>query len=331
MAIAPELLKATNGRGLAICTYGTAGTRKTLAIATLPAPVLVLDFEGGAGTLNPWIRTILSWSTMEPVTFSQQERLEVFERLDPHIRSLLPLPPGPYCDVISFDTLEPASWNTFMKVLGNFEHSYYRSLAIDSLQAFSVETQTLSKAMGINPKDISAVTREIIAQTPMSGQLWSPAQSYAQSVLNLITSIKNRGVMVYLTAGENIDKDYVTDPRSQTRDTKELPYSILGSVLMPGKMANEVVHAVDLLMHAKPHTRYQDGATVNNSIWVTRPEPLIGGSGAYWVAKDRYGRLPPVVEPNFVAILKTIYGEAAARAIYNIQIREEAHAGQPTG
>src|SRR5438477_10936813 len=97
--IARRLLAATGGRAPCICVYGPAGVKKTHAIATLPPPVAMSDFEGGSGSLLPWIERSKKFDETEWTPHTQAEREASFEALDEEVRAQVTLKPRPYVSV----------------------------------------------------------------------------------------------------------------------------------------------------------------------------------------------------------------------------------------
>jgi hypothetical protein len=183
-------------------------------------------------------------------------------------------------------------------VIGNFDHRYYNSLALDSLQEYSVETQTYSKG----PDNYMALMTDITMG-------WIGAQERANQNLRRIRNYRDQGVFVYLVGGEDISKDYVRNPLEKKAQGEAVPeaYSVRGTVNMPGQLATGLSHIPDVMCHAK---------LVNGEVmWVTEPEMLPGG-GAHWDAKDRFGRLNRWEKPNILTICQKLYGQEGMRAIY---------------
>jgi hypothetical protein len=186
-------------------------------------------------------------------------------------------------------------WNELTRDIGNFDYNYYNTLAVDSLQEFSVGAQTFSRGLGREQLTMNEI--------PFS---WVQAQERAAQKLRILRNFRDKGVFIYLTGSEDISKDYVKNPMERGAGGQE-PYSVRGTINLPGKLAEALAHLPDLLFHAK---------LINMQIkWVCEPEPLPGG-GAWWDAKDRYGRLDKYCEPNFRKIFKQLYGQEGMEAIY---------------
>lgn len=308
MSIPLELLEATESMAVGICTYGGPGKKKTLATHTLPPPILLYSFEQGTGSLMPWVRRSRR-EDGEWTNYSQEDRMKAYELLSREVITLpdgtleFPTEPSPLIDVITYDNLSYESYDKFILELGNFDVREYNSLAMDSLQEFSVETQTYSKGSGGQ-------------YNPMELKLWGGAQERAAIVLRRMRNLRGRGVFVYLIGSEQIDKDYVTDPRSlKAGQSPEQPFAIKATVNVPGKLVEVVSHTIDILLHA---------TTMNGrTTWVSKPMPLPSGNCS-WEAKDRFGRLPVYCLPNFRSILAKLYGKDTAKEIY-------AHAAQIGG
>lgn len=292
-----KLLKATEGRAPGALTYGAAGLKKTHAIATAPYPILMLDVgEGGTASILPWIRRKRNWDEAKWIDYTDEDRQLSIDLLKDDVKSSVPIKPAPYIDVIHYDNATVDAWTTMVADIGNFDYNYYNSLAVDSLQEFSVSTQTFSKGKG---KEL-----DIMNSVAFS---WVGAQERAGMALRTMRNYRDRGVFIYMTGSEDISKDYVKNPMEKGAGGAE-PYSIRGTVNLPGKLAEGVQHLPDLLFHAK---------LVNSQVrWVCEPEPLPGGA-AWWDGKDRYGRLDKYCEPNFRRIFKQLYGQEGMEAIYS--------------
>jgi hypothetical protein len=210
-----------------------------------------------------------------------------------------PWRPGPYIDVVNFDNTAYDSYQHMVDAIGNFDHTYYNSLAIDSLQEYSVETQTFAKGAG----NFMLLMNEV-------NWGWAGAQERAFQNLRRIRNYRDQGVFIYLVGGEDIAKDYVRNPmeKRQKGEAAPEPYSIKGTVQMPGQLAAGLSHIPDIMCHARP----SNGVVV----WVTEPEPLPGGA-AHWDAKDRFGRLNKYEAPNIITICSKLYGPAGMEAIYD--------------
>lgn len=287
--IPTTLLKLTDYKALGFAIYGGPGLDKTKGVATLPPKTLLLDFEGGTTSLMPWIHRTRSWDEASWHEYSQADREAVFQPERSFIK------PAPYIDIIHFDPTIVECYDAVVTTVTQFKPETYSSLALDSLHEFSAETQTFTKGKG----------NELL---PMSGN-WSGAQERAAILLRKMRAFRDSGVFIYLTSSEQVDKDYVTDPRSAKKgETPQEPYSVKGTLNVPGKLVSAVQHAVDVMGHA----RSMNGSTK----WVFKPEPLPGGS-AQWEAKDRTGRIKTeYCTPNIRQIMKEIYGEEVARQIY---------------
>lgn len=299
MAISKLLLAATESRGVGIATYGGAGLKKTNFVHTLVPPILHLDIgEGGTSSILPWIRRRRDSTESLWIEYTQTQRQGWFDLLHPDIQKTVRIKPNPYIDVIHFDNLEYDAYTELTEVIGNFDTSRYNSLALDSLQELAITTQTFSKGDGNVFK--------LMGEIPKA---WFGAQERAGMVIRRLRNIRDSGVFVYLTGGEDIAKDYVNNPlekRPAGAPAPE-PYSIKGTVNLPGQLAGALSHIPDILMHAK---------LFNGQIkWVTQPDMLPGG-GAHWDAKDRYGRLDKYEDPNFRDMMVKLYGQGGKDAIF---------------
>jgi hypothetical protein len=325
MSIPLELLRHTEGRAPGIGIYGGAGLKKTHAISTCPPPVYLFDIgEGGTASVIPWIRRFRNWDSTKWLDFTDADRQQALDMLDPRIKFELgrdgslkqengwriKYKPAPLIDVVHYDNMVYESYETFTADIGGFEVRSYNTLALDSLQEFSVETQTYSRGKGNEAKTMNEV--------PFS---WIRAQERAMVQLRKIRNYRNSGVVIYMTGGEDISKDYVNNPLSKKEEggsaRPEEPYSIRGTVGLPGKLAEGLAHLPDVLCHV----RLMNGEPT----WITEPEPL-GGGTAWWDSKDRYGRLPKYINPDVRAMFKKIYGEETANAIYAAGRRSAAGA-----
>lgn len=310
--IPANLLALTEGRAIGSVIYGGAGLKKTLSTHTLPPPILHFDFEGGTAPLSPWIRRRRRWDTQVWTNVSQEERTTAFKMLPADWDSPLapkkpgcitlasPIMPAPYIDVISFDNLVPASHEEFIRLVGSFNPAEYCSASLDSLAELSVGVQSYSKKQkGINPLD-----------SMENAMLWGPIQERTGIALRQMRNWRQYGIFIYFMGQEQIDKEYVTDPREKKKgEGAPEAYSVKGTAAVPGKMAEAVQHCTDLMFHV----RLMSG----NPVWVTAPEPIALGSGAYWETKDRWGRITEkYVFPNFRTIFGMIYGKEASNGIY---------------
>lgn len=313
-----DLLKLTESRAPIIVSYGGPGTRKTLAQVTLPARVMSFNWELRAGSIMPWVNRSRHYNSRDWQTYSNGDRQAALELVDPVLRKLSPFQtPGPFVDLIFYDPSRPESYDAFTQDLAEFDPTRFNSVCLDSLQEYSKGVQTFSKKQQV--RDWSGLTRErqtAILDQPMEGKLWGGVQERTITHFSRLKSFSQAGVFVYLIAGEEIDKAYVTDPRNQEKGAKEDPYVTKGSVWVPGKLINVIGHGVDLLLRAKHFKRMVGNDIVDSAIWASVPEPLGGGSGVFWEAKDTFGRLPDNIEPNFQLILRHLYGAEAAAAIY---------------
>jgi hypothetical protein len=294
--IAQEQLKSTEGRAPGICTYGAAGLKKTHAIATLIPPVLLLDIgEGGTASVTPWINKRRNSFESRWMQYTDADRENAVALLREDVRATMPIQPRPYIDIIHFDNSTVEAWDHLTRELANFDAGYYNSLAIDSLQEFSVGSQTFSKGKGNELNTMNSVNFS-----------WVAAQERAAMGLRKVRNYRDMGVAIYMTGSEDISKDYVKNPMEKGAGGSE-PYSVRGTVNLPGKLAESLAHLPDLLFHAK---------LVNAQItWIAEPEPLPGGA-AWWDAKDRYGRLPRYNQPNFRTIFDSIFGQEVRKQIY---------------
>lgn len=299
MSIPLPLLALTESQAVGIVTYGGPGLNKTLAIRTLPPPILMMDFEGGTGSLIPWTRRSKQALDGSWVNYTQEQRAQAFSLLpDNFLEACKYTPPAPLIDIIHYNSLDAAQYSQFMQDVSNINKKYYSSIAIDPLQEFSVTTQSFSKGEGNE-------------QNPMELKLWAGAQERAAIAIRVLRGIRKEGMFYYITGGENIDKDYAVDPRSKigaggASGPPEQPYLIKGSIDVPGKLVGVVTHACDIMLRAR---------IVNSKpTFVALQESLPGG--AWWECKDRFGRLPAFNPPNFKLILSAIYGKEGAKEIY---------------
>lgn len=298
MAIPKSLLASTESRGVGIATYGGAGLKKTNFIHTLVPPILDLDIgEGGSSSILPWIRRRRDSHDPTWIEYTQAQRQGWYDLLHPDVKAQVRIKPAPYIDVIHFDNLEYQAYNELTEVVGNFDTSKYNSLALDSLQELAITTQTFSKGDGNVFKLMGDVPRA-----------WFGAQERAGMVIRRLRNIRDSGVFVYLTGGEDIAKDFVNNPleKRPAGSPAPEPYSVKGTVNLPGQLAGALSHIPDILCHAK---------LFNGQIkWVTQPDMLPGG-GAHWDGKDRFGRLDKYEDPNFRDMLVKLYGKEGKDAI----------------
>ncbi len=294
-----DLLKFTMGRALGISVYGGPGMKKTLAIHTLPPPILMHEFEGGSTPLLPWTRRFRHWNSSVWETYSDADRKKAFDMVmkgmkEDHIVSRIL--PAPYIDVIYYDNVDPEAYQEYIKQILNFQPDHYNSIALDPLHEMSFGIQTFVKGVGSE-------------MDPMTVNLWAGVQERTAIALRKLRNYRDSGVFIYLTSSEQIDKDYVKDPRETKRgELPQEPYSVKGTYNLPGKMPSVMQHLVDLQFHARPVTGVPS--------WTCRPEPLPGGT-AHWEGKDRSGRLKDAYyTPNIRTVLKQIYGDEAQEKIY---------------
>ena len=284
-----ELLKPTGSRALGFCVYGGPGTKKTFAVHTLPPPICLLEFEGGEASILPWTRRTRAWNGSWK-EYTQKEREAMLVAGESSIK------PAPLVDVIGFDNTDPESYETLVKVVGEFPVKMYNSVVIDPLYELAVETQAITK---------HKAGHGLMEPFP-GGLLWGPAQERAGILLRKLRNYRDLGVFVYMISSEQIDKDYVKDPRSsKPGEHAQEPYSVKGTCNVPGKLVNVVQHMTDVQIHSRQ---------LNGEVtWVTKPEPLPGGT-AVWEAKDRTGRIAEgYMKPSFRAMCLQIYGEEAPR------------------
>ncbi len=296
--IPAELLTATEGRATAVLVYGASGTKKTHGIHTLPPPILALDFEGGNQSIMPWLRSRVDWNGERKINYTDEDRNRFSEMVKPELRSST-IKPGPYIDLIWFDPLKYESYMVLMKEIASFDKSRYNSISIDSLQEFCAETQTYSRGPG----------KENLTMTETGS--WGGAQERAMLLLRYIRSLRDQGIFTYMTCSEMIDKDYVTDPRNQKKGASEEPFLVKGTANLPGKLTSFVQHICDLQLHGR--------SMMGNVVWVSKPEP-VGGGSAMWEVKDRFGRLVnDYNQPNCRLLLDQVYGEETRKKIYAIR------------
>jgi hypothetical protein len=299
VAIPKSLLAATDSRGVGIATYGGPGLKKTNFVHTLPPPILHLDIgEGGTSSLLPWIRRRRDSHESSWTDYTQEQRQAWFDLLHPDVKAQVRIKPAAYIDVVHFDNSTVDAYSHLVDVIGNFDTTKYNSLVGDSLQELAIQTQTFSKGVGNETKLMGEVPRA-----------WFGAQERAGMAIRKLRNIRDSGIFVYLTGGEDIAKDYVSNPlekRAPGAPPPE-PYSVRGTVNLPGQLAGALSHIPDILMHAR---------LFNGDVkWVTAPEMLPGG-GAHWDAKDRFGRLDRFESPNFREMSKRLYGEQTTKDIY---------------
>lgn len=300
-----EHLRNYQNRALGLGVYGNGGLEKTLAARTLPPPILHLDFEGGSGCLGPWTRRYKRWSDAGWTSYSPAERQELLGLVSAEKVKYAVLKPEPYVDIISFDVMEEdrekhsaPAYDKAVEVVGGFEFGEYSSLSIDPLFEFSTLTQTQAKVKAGGHSD-----------TPMEVKFWGPAQERAAIMLRQIREYRDRGIFIYLTSSEFIDKDYGTDPRSKAQgEAVEQPYAIKGTLNVPGNLVGKVHHTLDVLCHVR--------MMGDRPVWVTQEEPSRSGS-FNWEAKDRTGRISErYLKPSVRSVIQSVYGQAAYERIY---------------
>jgi len=303
--IPTTLLKNYQGRALGCLTYGAGGLKKTLAVRTLPSPILELDFEGGSGSLGPWTRRIRRWNDKNWLEYDQPEREHLLELVSPANQKQALFKPAPLIDIVSFDTMTTANdgrdspaYDHLVELVSNINFAAYNSIAIDPLVEFSQMTQSKSKT-------VSGVG----VLQPMHVKLWQGAQERAAIMLRQLREYRDRGMFIYMTSSEFVDKDYGEDPREATGGKqKEDPYAIKGTFNVPGQLVGKVNHMIDLQFHVRQLN--------SGPVWVTQEEAARSGS-FNWEAKDRTGRIPEkYIAPNFKDVVKWVYGDEAKDAIY---------------
>lgn len=272
---------------------------KTFALHSAPYPIRLDEFEGGTGPLIPWIKRRRNWDEAEWTLISQEDRQAAFNMLPANLQALAQIKPNPLIDVVKYNTFEPESYTHFIGQLGSLDTSYYKTQAVDPLQEMSADVVTFSK----HQKGIS------VYETAEEGRMpWNAIQERTAIAIRRLRDYRDKGIFIYLTGSEMIDKDYVTDPRSKQRgDLPEQPYSVKGTVNLIGKMAGVVPHAMDIMCHARMLN--------NEAKFVCKSQPLTGGA-ACWEAKDRFGRLDVYMPPNIKAFFIKLYGEEITKMIY---------------
>jgi hypothetical protein len=298
--IPPNLLAATDSRAPGICVYGGAGLKKTNAIATLPPPVRIFDVgEGGTASVLPWVSRRREADSSGWTVYSQEQREYFLSLLDEETAANRALKTAaPYIDIVHYDVTDYNAYDQIATDLANLDLGFYNSVAIDSLQELAISTQT--KARGKGGYDL------LMNEVNWS---WAGAQERAQKSLRKLRNYRDQGLFVYLIGGEEIAKDYVKNPmekRAQGEPAPE-PYSIRGTVGLPGQLSNAIAHIPDILCHAK---------LMNGKPWWVCEAEMLPGGGAHWDGKDRYGRLSKYEPPNIRHICKKLYGEEGMKAIY---------------
>lgn len=309
--IPTTLLKNYQNRALAIAVYGNGGLEKTLAARLFPPPILLNDFEGGSGPLGPWTRRIRRWN--EGWTeYDDADRQRLWELVPEARRKARAVRrPAPLIDIIGYDTMfadsdgVARSYDEMYNNLVNLDRRY-STVAVDPLIEFSQITQTKSKTIS-----------KVSPYEPMHVRLWQGAQERAAILLRALREYRDKGVFIYLTSSEFVDKDYGDkDPREQTAAQKEEPYAIKGAVNVPGQLVGKVNHMIDILIHV----RMMNG----NPTWVLKEEAARSGT-FNWEAKDRTGRVAEeYLKPNVMSIIRAVYGQEAFHGIYDSQEEESA-------
>lgn len=290
-----DLLRLTENRAVATLVYGPSGTKKTFGVHTLPPPICHFDFEGGNQSILPWVRSRVDWDGSNRIDYSDQDRENFMSMLKPGLNTSR-IKPQPLIDITWFDPMNFDCYNVLVQRVVNFEKEKYNSFSCDSLQEFATETQTFSKGVGRSQLTMNE-----------SGA-WGNAQERAGMLLRYMRSLRNQGVFIYFTCSEQIDKDYVVDPRNQSKNAKEEPFIVKGTANVPGKMTSFVQHVTDFMFHTR--------TLMGNIVWVSKPEP-VGGGMAMWEVKDNFGRLKQDYnEPNMRLILDQVYGEETRKKIY---------------
>ncbi len=296
-----EILAPQSAKAFLI--YGGPGMRKTYGVHTLPPPVLHYDMESGDSSISPWQRRVRKFTDSTWINITQEQRVAAFNSLSEenqmYVKTVTKIQPGPLVDTIYFDSLNPESWSVFTEHVINLKVTEYCSLALDSLQESTLTVQTyVKKQSGMS------------SYAPMHVSLWTPSQHRANIMFHKLKNYKDDGLFIYFTCSEAVDKDYVTDPRNTASGAvPEQPYSVKGTPNLPGQLVGAVQHVTDVMCHAR---------SMNGKVqWISEPEPFSGGSTANWEAKDRTGRLRSKFNhPSIKLMLKDIYGEAGAEAIY---------------
>lgn len=300
--IPQQLLRNYQNRALGIAIYGNGGLEKSLAIRTLPPPILELDFEGGSGCLGPWTRQIRKWDEKNWTTYDQADRERLFQLVAPEKLKRALLKPAPLIDIVAFDTMTSSNegksspaYDELYSVITNVNFNSYNSIAVDPLVEFSQVMQSQSK-----------VKSGVGVHEPMHVRLWQGAQERAAILLRQLREYRDKGLFIYMTSSEFVDKDYGTDPRES--GAKEEPYAIKGTLNVPGQLVTKLNHMIDIQCHA----RMLNGVAV----WVTQEEPARSGS-FNWEAKDRTGRIADkFVQPNVRKLVEAVYGVEAYKEIY---------------
>lgn len=307
LLIPKELLTMTEDRAPGIGVYGGAGLKKTHAIHTLPPPILFFDIgEGGSVSVLPWIRRRRDSSTKKWTEYSQELREQASTSLNEKIIHSA-IKPQPLIDVVHYDNMRADAYDELIEDLAALiaNPQDYNSFALDSLQEFSQQTQSKAKGKGNEEMLMNEITKG-----------WMDTQERAMIQLRRLRNLRDKGIFIYFTASEDIAKDYVKSPMETKKgQAVQEPYSVRGTVNLPGKLAEGLAHLPDILCHA----RLLNG----KAMWVTECDPLPGGV-AHWDAKDRFGRLEKYIEPNVRLMCVKLYGQEVAEKIYSLARKEVA-------
>lgn len=299
MSVPLELLHPF-GRAQGILVYGGPGTRKTNSIHTLPPPVWLADFEGGTQSLLPWTRRTRKWEDTEWVELSDADRQESYDMLNDdnkkYVQTVTRINPRPYVDIVYYDNMNPMSYAGYIRDIAQFDLQMYKSCALDSLKEFSEDVRTMAKGTGKELDEFKA-------------SLWGGVQDRTGALCRYLRNFRDKGVFIYLTSGEEIDKVYLKDPREKRPigDAPPEPISTKGGISMFGRLPGELQHLVDIQLHVR--------TMGERTVWVKIPEAI--APGVFWEAKDRTGRLKSdYLQPNVRAMLNDIYGEERRKQIY---------------
>jgi len=297
MAIPLDLLTLTGKEALSFTIYGGPGLKKTNAIHTLPPPILMHNWDKGISSILPWIRRIRQHDSSEWTPYTQEERQQSLDLLSPKIKATISIKPAPYIDVVNYDNMDYECYSQWQKDAFNIDHRAYNSVVCDSIQEHTGSIMTAAKGAG-NSLD------------EMETKYWSAVQDKSIAALRYYRNLRTKGVFVYLTCSEYVDKDYVTDPRNTPAGKKpEKPHSVKGTVNVAGKVVPAVLHTTDILLHAR--------TLGDRVVWVSEPE-RIGESEAFWEVKDRTGRIKESYNPpNVRTLMDQIYGEEIRKKIYS--------------
>lgn len=310
MSIPIELLQEYGDSAIGIVVYGNAGLYKTNSIYTLPPPIMMSNWDKGPMSLLPWLRRVRHWDSKQWRDVSPEARTRAYERLNEQAKARVQanrIPPNPFIDMITYDNMNVDSYAQWEVDILSLDASEYNSVAVDSLQEHSSGLQTQFKGKGREMED-------------MQSKHWGEVQSKNIAALRYLRNLKDRGLFVYLTGSEFIDKDYVTDPRSAGKgNAPQEPFIIRGTINVTGKLVPAVQHCTDIMFRAR---------TLNGQVvWVKDEEP-VGAGGAMWQAKDRTGCLKQKYNPpNVRLVLDDIYGEEVRKLIYSHGLKQVAGGG----